>query len=241
MSENPITFPVSVGLLEPKHVRAMPRQTLFVYLWFINRVTQDSPNGDGQYTGAVLGGQPITLLRIGKELGMNERTVRRYVAMLIREGYVESVKTGSGPCFYTITKSKKYCWKRNQEIAPKAKTDAVDPRHTPARDLIQELFKAHFSVTCQWDGSEAKALTTLLKNNPSWTAAQISLMVRNRFASDSVSADRPRLWLANLAKYSAAPLDKFQKPKASVRLPVGNAVDNFRKLLAESGVEARKC
>jgi hypothetical protein len=238
MSERPLTFPVSAGLLEPKHVKAMPAQTLFVYLWFVNRITKDSPNGDGKYSGAVLGGKPVKHSRISEELGINERSVRRYIGVLIREGYLQSTKTGSGACIYTVTKSKKYCWKRNKESEPKPApiADSIDPRHVLARSLIQELFQSHFSVTCPWEGSEAKALSNLLKGNPSWTAAQIEQMIRHRFSSDGITGDRPRIWLPNLAKYSAAALDKYQKPKtSSARVPAGRgAENNWKKLLEAS-------
>jgi hypothetical protein len=230
---DPVTFPVSAGLLEAKHVNHMPGQSVFVFLWLINRVTSDADSGNGHYNGAVLGGQPVNLNRIAEELGMTLRTVRRYVAILIKYGYLTSQKTGSGACIYAIMKSKKWCWQRNGHTKPaKGESAEVDPRHAPARDLIQQLFAKHFSVACPWNGSEASALKKLLQDNPSWKAEQLALMIRNRFNSDSVTADRPRLWLGNLAKYALAPLDKYQKPKAaSVRLPIGSAAENYRKLL----------
>ncbi len=245
MSENPVTFPVSAGLLEQKHVKAMTGQSLFVYLWFLNRITKDSPNGDGQFSGAVLGGQPVMLSRIAEELGLTYHTVRRYVAKLIRGKYLTSIKTGSGAVIYTVTKSKKWCWRRNGQSAtkPAPSKDSVDSRHAPACALIQGLYQSRFAVACPWDGSEAKALKTLLTANPSWTEQQLEQMIRNRFSSDGISGERPRLWLPNLAKYHAAALDRFQKQKtASVRISPGQgAVKNFEKLLADSGVrEAAK-
>ena len=209
----PVTFPVSVGLLEAKHVQAMTAQSLFVYLWFVEHVTKDSPSGNGQFSGSVLGGQPILLDRIAKELGMSYGTVKRYLGILIRKGYIESAKTGTGACSYTITKSKKWCWQRNGESAatPAPDKDSVDSRHAPACALIQGLFQSRFAVTCPWDGSEAKALKTLLMANPSWTEQQLEQMIRNRFSSDDITGERPRGWLPNLAKYHAAALDRFQK------------------------------
>jgi hypothetical protein len=245
MSEGPVTFPVSAGILEAKHVAQMPGQSLFVYLWFLNRVTSDAEGIDGQYCGAVLGGQPVNLGRVAEELGMILRTVRRYVGELVGHGYLTSKKTGSGACIYGLTKSKKWCWQRNSDAALKSAPvkESADSRHGPTRALIQQLFQSQFSVACNWDGSEARALQVLLKNNPSWTAPQIENMVRNRFLSDGIASDRPRVWLPNLAKYHTAPLDRFQKPKSgNVRPPVGQgAMTNYEKLLADSGVsEAAK-
>lgn len=245
MSESPVTFPFAAGLLEQKHVKQMPGQALFVYLWFVNRVTSDAESRNGHYDGVVLGGQPVNLGRIAEELGMTLRTVRRYVTRLGKNGYLTSKKTGSGACIYAITKSKKWLWQRNGHNAakPAPSKEFVDCRHTTARTLIQQLFQSNFSVTCPWDGSEARAMKNLLTDNPSWTEQQIEQMIRNRFSSDDITGERPRLWLPNLAKYHAAPLDRFQKPKAAtVRISPGQgAMKNFEKLLADSGVrEAAK-
>jgi hypothetical protein len=245
MSDNPQTFPVASGLLEQKHVKQMPGQSLYVYLWFVNRVTSDAESGNGHYDGAVLGGKPVNLGRIAEELGMTLRTVRRYATGLVKHGYLTSKKTGSGACIYAITKSKKWLWRRNSHNIAKPATikDSVDARHHPARALIQQLFQSQFKVTCPWDASEGSVLSKLLQSNPTWTAPQIAQMIRNRFASDSITGERPRVWLPNIAKYHAAALDRFQKPKtANIRLPAGQgAMNNFEKLLADSRVhEAAK-
>lgn len=92
-------------------------------------------------------------------------------------------------------------------------TSEVDPRHGIIRSLIQRLFVERFHFKCQWDGSEAKSLSRLLAANPSWTAEQLSAMVKNRFASDALTSERPRLWLANLDKYAGAPVDRFDRAK----------------------------
>jgi hypothetical protein len=98
MSEGPLTFPVSVGLLDGKHTTAMPGQCLFIFLWFVSRVTQDYPSVNGRFAGVVLGGKPIELLNVASELGMEYWTVRRYAGMLVTAGYLERRKTSSGSC-----------------------------------------------------------------------------------------------------------------------------------------------
>ena len=87
----------------------------------------------------------------------------------------------------------------------------ADPRHAPIRNLIQELHLKQFGVKCAWDGSEGKALDSLLGSNPTWTENQIALMVRNRFSSEGVNSARPRRWLPNLSDYAAGPLDRYGK------------------------------
>ncbi|MFI5090770.1 MAG: hypothetical protein ACHP7P_11995 [Terriglobales bacterium] len=89
----------------------------------------------------------------------------------------------------------------------------VDPRHAPIRSLIQSLHLEKFRVTCQWDGSEGKALARLLAANPSWDEQQLTRMVRNRFGSDEVPSDRPRKWLPDLGTYAAGPLTRFKNLK----------------------------
>ena len=66
----PKTFAVSAGLLEPKH-RAAIAKAICVYLWFMNRVTDDRPKPNANcYDGVVLGGQPVNIRRISAELGI---------------------------------------------------------------------------------------------------------------------------------------------------------------------------
>jgi hypothetical protein len=106
------TFPVSAGLLDPRHVQAIdPSSPLWIYLWLLNRVTRDEQSGE-DFVGIVLNGRPVSIQQIAEELGMGERVCRRYLARLVKEGYVVQKKTGVGTCTYTITKSKRWAWKR---------------------------------------------------------------------------------------------------------------------------------
>jgi hypothetical protein len=79
--------------------------------------------------------------------------------------------------------------------------------------LIQSLHLEKFRVKCEWNPSEAQALNRVLGDNPSWTEAQLSAMVRNRFDSDELPPDRPRKWLSSLGSYAAGPLDRFGRRK----------------------------
>jgi hypothetical protein len=115
------TFPVSAGLLDPRHVRAIGG-ALWVYLWFVNRVTRDEQRGGDDFVGIVRNGRPISVSEIAEELGLKERTCRRHLACLVRTGYVLQKKTAAGTCSYSVAKSKRWAWKRrtvtNRNQAP---------------------------------------------------------------------------------------------------------------------------
>jgi hypothetical protein len=97
-----------------------------------------------------------------------------------------------------------------------------DNVHFQIRDLIQDSHAKQFQQKCQWDGSEGKALTNLIKANPSWKAEDYELMVRNRFKSEAIPPDRPRMWLSNLGRYIAGPLDRFGKAPETNKLSATN-------------------
>lgn len=105
------TFPVSAGLLDPRHVQAIGR-AVWVYLWFLNRVTMDEQRGDDDFVGIVLNGRPLSIDEIAEELGFDYHACRRHLARLVKTGYVERRKTGAGMFSYSVTKSKKWAWKR---------------------------------------------------------------------------------------------------------------------------------
>lgn len=111
MSRELQTFPVSAGLLEPKHVQAIGG-ALWVYLWFLNRVTRDEQRGDDDFVGIVLNGRSVRIEEIASELGTDDRACRRYLTRLVERGYIERKKTGVGMFTYAVKNSKKWSWKR---------------------------------------------------------------------------------------------------------------------------------
>ena len=90
------TFPVSAGLLDPRHVQAIdPSSPLWIYLWLLNRVTRDEERGD-DFLGIVLHGRSVSIRQIADELGIKERACRRHLARLVRAGYVLKRRLASG-------------------------------------------------------------------------------------------------------------------------------------------------
>jgi hypothetical protein len=118
------TFPVSAGLLDPRHVQAIdPSSPWPIYLWFLEHVTRDEQRGD-EFVGIVLHGGSISVRQIAEDLGIKERACRRNLARLVKAGYVLQKQTGTGTCIYAVTKSKRWAWKRQRH-------DRVRPSKAP--------------------------------------------------------------------------------------------------------------
>lgn len=82
-------------LLEPKHVEAMGPSPVFLYMWFIDRMTSIGEDGIGK----VLGGKPVVFEEVQQDLGITERTYRRWVNQLRRGGYINTTRTPRGLSF----------------------------------------------------------------------------------------------------------------------------------------------
>jgi predicted ArsR family transcriptional regulator len=136
------TFPVSAGLLDPRHVQTIGR-AVWVYLWFLNRVTRDEQRGAGDFVGIVLNGRPVSIDEIAEELGFDYHACRRYLANLVKTGYVERKKTGAGMFTYAVTKSKKWAWKRQangtrnlRSSASEKQADLFPPTDLPTEQKV---------------------------------------------------------------------------------------------------------
>jgi len=138
------TFPVSAGLLEPEHIRAIdPSSPWPIYLWFIEHVTRDEPAGDGNFLGIVSNGRPVSVQQIAAELGIGERSSRRHLSRLVKAGYVLQKKTGVGTCTYIVTKSKRWFYKRQPHIdgskAPESQANLFSADQGESRPTHQNV------------------------------------------------------------------------------------------------------
>jgi hypothetical protein len=93
---------VKNDLLEPKHYHSIG-QSLWLYLWLLDKMTSVSEDG----VGKVLGGSPVRFERVTSDLPMSDRTYTRYVERLVEAGYITALRTPYGYVF-TITKAKKF-------------------------------------------------------------------------------------------------------------------------------------
>jgi hypothetical protein len=133
----PILFLVSRGLLDHK-----PRMgpAIWEYLWFIDRVTKDEPDGKGKFNGLVLGGQPVSAASIARDLNEHVNTAKMNIKALEVEGYIVRRRRPDNRCSYVVTNSKKWFWSRTDlrastgtENSPGAATtnteDCASPVH----------------------------------------------------------------------------------------------------------------
>jgi hypothetical protein len=108
------------------------------------------------------------------------------------------------------------------------KDKTPDPRHTPIRESIMTDYRNRFGLECTWDGSDARALDSFLKANPSWTVDQIGAMVLNRFHSDDINAARPRVWLPRLGDYADGPHNQYGRALLTASKPSAEAARQQR-------------
>ncbi|WP_191557321.1 DnaD domain protein [Metabacillus idriensis] len=122
-------FPTYIGLLSPEH-REKIGPALWEFLWFISKTTKEFQEGN-ESRGIVLGGRPVKIKEIAIELGASERTVKRNVARLKEENYIETKRTPYGE-IYHVKKSKKFTKKRSaQNGTSKEREVPYMPREVP--------------------------------------------------------------------------------------------------------------
>jgi hypothetical protein len=102
------TFPVSAGLLEHKQRMGI---AIWEYLWLLEHVTEDKPDGDGKYKGIVRYGHAISATEIAKDLRQSLRATQSNLRKLTRDAYITRHLTSAGYS-YVVTNSKKWIWKR---------------------------------------------------------------------------------------------------------------------------------
>jgi hypothetical protein len=89
-------------------------------------------------------------------------------------------------------------------------------RHVPFKELIFRFYQWKYQRDPDWDGSEAKQLSSLLKANPKLDVETFAHWLKNYGASDDISpGERPRIFLPKISRYSVAPLDRYGKDKTN--------------------------
>lgn len=89
-------------LLDPKHVEAMTGNSVWLFLWLIDKTTSVNENGIGH----VYFGRPVTYEMVQEDLGIPVRTYRRYLDILRAAGYINTLRTPTG-LVITVNKATK--------------------------------------------------------------------------------------------------------------------------------------
>ena len=98
-------FRVFSGLLTPEHQERIGK-AIWTYLWLLNRITEE-PEHNGERSGRVLYGRPVSYSYIGDELGLSKSTVKRQCESLQAAEYISMDYTPRGNIF-SVKRSKKW-------------------------------------------------------------------------------------------------------------------------------------
>jgi hypothetical protein len=101
-----------------------------------------------------------------------------------------------------------------------------DPRHV-AFKMACETYARFKGVTFIWDGSEARALSLLLKSAPQLALRDFQQCLNHRARSPGVPhGERPRLWLQTITRYQQGPLNRFHQTEEDNGKDFGNRKAN---------------
>lgn len=117
---------VKNDLLDPKHIQAMgPKSALWLYLWLLDKITSISEEGIGK----ILGGKPIVSEEVTEELGVSDRTFRRWVTILKKYGYINVTRTPRGLSL-SLNKAEKIFGNKGSVKTDRSpdRTQLADPR-----------------------------------------------------------------------------------------------------------------
>jgi DNA-binding transcriptional regulator YhcF (GntR family) len=114
-------FPIHSGILTPHHKEKIG-PALWEFLWLISKTTKEIDK-NGEKTGIVLGGRPIKFSEIADDIGSSESTVKRNIARLKEQNYIEVKRAPYGDIYF-VKKSKKFNKRQT-------KNDLSDDRDRP--------------------------------------------------------------------------------------------------------------
>jgi DNA-binding Lrp family transcriptional regulator len=147
-------FPVYSGLLTAQH-REKIGPAIWEFLWLVSKVTKEEQVEDETW-GIVLGGRPVKLAEIAAELGGSERTVKRNIARLKEEGYIETVRAPYGE-IYKVRKSKKFVLKKRSAKIGISVNEREDKNGTSEQREVPHLSKRSAkNGTCNKDIKDIK-------------------------------------------------------------------------------------
>lgn len=125
---------ISNGLIKDGHRQRMG-SAVWEFMWLIDKITRIDHNGNGH----VLGGKPINLDDISKDLMSHNGTISENLTKLESEGYIERLHTPYG----IVIKVKKAKKRFNQNTNPnsektKPRSEKTKPNKTVSIDSINK-------------------------------------------------------------------------------------------------------
>lgn len=117
--------------------------------------------------------------------------------------------------------------RKTKSLRAKRERGPADLRHSEFKEAVADYWASRNpNHEMPWDGSEARALASLLSASPALTADRFRDVLRNRYRSAVNHAERPRKWLGNALSFAGGPLDRFGQPLEGAN---GNANRNYAK------------
>jgi len=115
---------VSTGLITEPHYKAMS-ESLWVYLWLLNRVTNED--------GVVAGGALVTMAEIGDHFGTHRVTIKRALDKLEKLGYIDVTRVKNKGFKVKVTRAKLTRRERVHERTSSSDTSAPAGHNSNAR------------------------------------------------------------------------------------------------------------
>ncbi|MEC3606720.1 winged helix-turn-helix domain-containing protein [Bacillus glycinifermentans] len=103
--EGSYPFSIYSGLLTPGHFEKIGH-AVWLFLWCISSTTREAEQ-DGMTLGAVLGHKPLKAAELALVFGVNEKTVRRWLSLLEKNGYI-AVRRAPYGIILSVRHSKKF-------------------------------------------------------------------------------------------------------------------------------------
>lgn len=117
------SYPFSVysGILTPVHYEKIGNAIWLFLLWCISSTTKEIER-DGMTWGIVLGNKPLKAAELALQFGVNEKTVRRWLALLERNGYIAVTRAPYG-MILSVRHSKKFAYASHVRSGSSVRTE----------------------------------------------------------------------------------------------------------------------
>lgn len=115
------SYPVPVwsGILE--HCKSIGA-AIWVFFWCLDKITKEIDGADGRRIGLVLGGKPVPIAEIARDLGKNEKTIRADLDKLEKGGRIRRKRTPHGYTLEVMNSAKWDVWKSRPRSGENARS-----------------------------------------------------------------------------------------------------------------------